>query len=90
MTNRQESLECSPEPTVKKDPKKIRVKVVGRWGKTAYIALPGHRHEPGIVKKSVRLGELIKGYKGPWVMFDFDKEDCLIGIEIIIFSRPYR
>jgi len=75
---------------VKKDQRKIRVKVTGRWGDTAYIALPGHRHEPGIVAKSARLGALVKNYKGPWVMFDFDKEGFLIGIEILVLSKSNR
>jgi hypothetical protein len=66
--------------------KKIRVKLVGRDAGAAYIALPGHRHEAGIVKRAVRVDEFIPNFKGPMVLLDFDKSDTLIGIEILVFA----
>lgn len=62
--------------------KKIRVQFEGEDAHTAYVALPGHRHEPGIVSKTVILGELID-YKGPQIHLDLDKDGTLIGIEIL-------
>lgn len=62
--------------------KKIRVQFADEEARTAYVALPGHRSEPGIVAKTVLLDELLK-YTGPQVHLDLDKEGRLIGIEIL-------
>jgi hypothetical protein len=35
------------------------------------------------VGKSVRLQDLILGYKGSGVVLDFDGEDVLVGIEVL-------
>lgn len=64
-------------------PEKIRVKVSGRRADTAYIALPGHRAEPGEVVKTLRLESIIEDYRGPRVHLDFDRQGQLIGIEIL-------
>ncbi|MGA2500723.1 MAG: hypothetical protein ABSH20_23540 [Tepidisphaeraceae bacterium] len=61
----------------------IRMKTVGLDSHTAYVSLPGHRHEPGIVKRTIDLAEIVKDYKGPRILLDFDKEATLIGIEIL-------
>lgn len=63
--------------------RKIRVKIDGPEGGTAYIALPGHRPEPGIVDRSVSLDEIVDKYAGPRVQLDFNKLGLLIGIEIL-------
>jgi hypothetical protein len=70
--------------------KRIRAKVSGRWGKTAYVALPGHRPQSGIVAETVELDDLIAGYKGPRVRLDFNADRVLIGIEILVFGSDLR
>ena len=67
-----------------KPEKKIRVKLVGRDAHTAYVYLPGYRDEPAIVTKTFRIDDLIEGYKGPQVHFDFNRDGLLIGIEILV------
>jgi hypothetical protein len=49
---------------------------------TAYIKLPTH---PGVLRnaRSLPLVNLIGKYKGPYVVFDFDKDDVLVGIEVV-------
>ena len=50
----------------------------------AYLRLPTHPGTaPGIARRSVRLRELLKDYKGPDINLDFDEGDVLIGIEIV-------
>jgi hypothetical protein len=50
----------------------------------AYVLLPDHpRHTvPRIVKKQIRLSDVVDGYKGPDIYLDFNTNDVLIGIEI--------
>lgn len=50
-----------------------------------YLTLPSHPNKmvPGVVKKSIDLVDIVEGYKGPQVILDFDKDDVLIGIEVI-------
>ncbi len=52
----------------------------------AYVSLPNHpgRGTPGITRKQLRLKELVPEYKGADLYFDFDKENQLIGIEILV------
>jgi Protein of unknown function (DUF2283) len=50
----------------------------------AYVSLPAHPGpQPGAVLKSIDLHELLPGYEGPDLVFDFDKAGRLIGIEIL-------
>jgi len=51
----------------------------------AYVSLPEHacRGIGGIVKKTVPLHDLMLGYKGANIYLDFDKDEQLIGIEIV-------
>jgi hypothetical protein len=51
----------------------------------AYLSLPAHpgRGRGGIVVKQIRLRDLLGDYAGPDVYFDFDKENRLLGMEII-------
>ena len=50
---------------------------------TAYLKLPTH---PGELRgaRSVTLADVMGAYKGPYVVFDFDANDVLVGIEIIV------
>lgn len=50
---------------------------------TAYIYLPNHPPGSAKSKKTVHLYELLKDYVGPDIIFDFDKHNELIGIEIL-------
>jgi hypothetical protein len=70
---------------------KIRVKLVGDDAHTAYISLPGHPEEaiPGVVQRTVCLDDLIKNFTGPRVHFDFDKDNRLIGIEVLVFGGDF-
>ena len=59
---------------------------LGTEGDVAYVSLPDH---PGVVygavTKTLRLMDLVGDYKGPDLHLDFDKENRLIGIEILAF-----
>lgn len=50
-----------------------------------YIYLPKHpgKGSYNCVKKSIDIVDLIPSYKGPQVLLDFDKDNVLIGIEVI-------
>jgi hypothetical protein len=62
----------------------IQLKVSEDDDEMAYLFLPNHPKQviPGIVKKQVRLSELIDGYKGPDIYLDFNEDGIMIGIEI--------
>lgn len=49
-----------------------------------YIRLQGHSVslECGIVKKQLRLFDLVGNYEGPDIHLDFDKDNRLIGIDL--------
>lgn len=50
----------------------------------AYLTLPDRPEDPvGVVKRQVRLRDLIKDYVGPDLYFDFDEDNTLLGIEIL-------
>ena len=50
----------------------------------AYLRLPGHPGSaPGVVKRTVRLHDLVGDYEGPDIYLDFGEGDTLIGIEIV-------
>jgi len=57
---------------------------VGDDGFTAYLKLPDY---PGSAQpkaaRTLSLADAIGAYKGPHVVFDFDGDDVLIGIEIV-------
>ena len=49
-----------------------------------YLQLSQHPGtKKGVVKKSLELTDLMGNYKGPELVFDFDENDILIGIEIL-------
>ncbi len=69
---------------------KIQLKIVEPTddddeGLVAYLTLPDHpgKGTPGCVSYQKRLADLIDDYKGPDLYFDFDKNDRLIGVEIL-------
>jgi hypothetical protein len=68
--------------------KKIRISTVGADSDTAYVELPGHpgAGTPGCVKRTICLDDLIDNFSGPRVHLDFDANDRLIGIEILVFE----
>jgi len=50
----------------------------------AYLYLPAHpkEHVAGLVKKQIRLLDIIDGYKGPDIYLDFDSKGELVGLEV--------
>jgi len=67
------------------EPKRIELTVSADDENVAYVKLPNHPGGDayGIVAKQLRLRELCGNYEGPDLFLDFDKENCLIGIEIL-------
>jgi len=65
--------------------KKIKLVLSADDEDVAYLYLPDHPGEgqAGCVSKQVRLSDLIAGLDGPDVYLDFDKNQKLIGIEIL-------
>jgi Protein of unknown function (DUF2283) len=50
----------------------------------AYLRLPSHPGSfPGKTLKSVRLVDVLGPYTGPDILFDFDLQGVLVGIEIV-------
>lgn len=66
--------------------KRIQVKLVGRNAHIAMIRLPGYQQGQGVVSRTIRVEDLMKHYKGPQVLLDFDKEGRLIAIEILVYD----
>ena len=67
--------------------KGIKLKLSEDDDLTGYVYLPEHPGfetlKSGISKKQIHLHELIEDYKGADIIFDFDKNNVLIGIEIL-------
>jgi len=64
---------------------KMELRVSADDDGVAYLRLPDHPGTlPGVVKKTIRLRDLVAGYSGPDIHLDFDKNDVLIGIEILV------
>ena len=63
---------------------KIKLKISEDDNSVAYVYMKNHPSETEIakVKSMKRLCDLMK-YKGPDIIFDFDENDELIGIEIV-------
>lgn len=55
-------------------------------GDIAYLLLPNHpgKGSAGSVKKIIPLHEIIDNYQGPDVFLDFDENDVMIGIEVLL------
>lgn len=56
---------------------------VGSDGEVAYLKLPTHPGGQPRVAKSMRILDYIGNYEGPDVVFDFDENGILIGLEIL-------
>ena len=50
----------------------------------AYLYLPDHpkKQVAGLVKRQIRLSDLVSDYKGPVIYLDFDQSGAIVGIEI--------
>jgi hypothetical protein len=68
----------------------IRVKLVGRGARTAYVYLPGYQHAPGVSAKTISLDDAIQGYNRPRIHLDFGQAGELIGIEILVSVNEER
>lgn len=49
----------------------------------AYLTLPDRPEGLAVVKRTLRLRDLIEDYIGPDLYFDFDEDNVLIGVEIL-------
>jgi hypothetical protein len=64
---------------------KIQLRVSEGDDGVAYLQLPDHPGTlSGVVKKTIHLGDVVDGYLGPDIHLDFDSNDVLIGIEIVV------
>ncbi len=63
--------------------KKIDIKSYGADNHTVYLSFEGHTHEPGIVRKTISIYQLIQGYNGPQINIDFNENGQAIGIEVL-------
>ena len=62
----------------------IKLKVSEDDDDVGYLFLHDHPKKivPGIVKKQIRLSDLIDNYRGPDIYLDFNESNTIIGIEI--------
>ncbi len=56
----------------------------GSGGDVAYLQLPMPPESGRRAGKTIRMYDLIPGYKGAEVMLDFDRDDRLFGIEVLL------
>ena len=65
---------------------KIDLKISEDDDEVGYLYLPKHPRNgsPGISKKQIELASIIKNYNGPDIILDFDDDNVLIGIEILL------
>ena len=71
----------------KKPKQKMHLKIAqGGEPDVAYLSLPDHpgRGSAGSVARQVRARDHIENYNGPDLYLDFDKDDVLIGVEILV------
>ena len=52
----------------------------------AYLYLPDLKKDNKKMSKTLRLIELLPGYKGADVNFDFDEDGVLVGIEVLVLD----
>jgi len=64
---------------------KMKLTISSDDSSVGYLRLPQHpgRDKKGVVKRTVELADIIGSYQGPDLIFDFDENDTLIGIEIL-------
>lgn len=65
--------------------KRLHLKIAKEDPEVAYLQLSNHagRGTAGIVKRTLRLHDLIGAYGGADLYFDFDENNQLIGVEIL-------
>jgi len=61
----------------------FRFKVARNDPTMAYLYLPNYPRSPTRVSRSIRLIDVLKEFKGPDVVLDFDEDGVLIGIEVL-------
>lgn len=66
---------------IKKQKHKFSLEITGK--NSAYLRLPNH---PEILRnaRTVTLVDAIGAYNGPYIVFDFNEDNVLIGIEILV------
>lgn len=66
----------------------IRFEIRDANARSAYVALPGYptTPTPGVVCQTQQLADLLPKLEGIDVNFDFDVNNRLIGIEILIWG----
>jgi hypothetical protein len=52
-------------------------------GYAAYLQLPGHPGEGVKVARTVSLVDVMSRFDGPHVVFDFDADGKMLGIEVV-------
>lgn len=52
-------------------------------GYAAYVRCPGHPGERARVARTVSLADLMGRYDGPHIVFDFDAEGRMLGVEFV-------
>jgi len=61
----------------------FKLEVSNKRHEAAYLKLPSYPTERFRASKSFRLVDVIGKYAGPDVVFDFDPEGVLVGIEVL-------
>ena len=56
---------------------------VSEDGYAAYLRLPGHPDGKVKVARTVSLVDLMGRYDGPHIVFDFDGDGKMLGIEVV-------
>jgi hypothetical protein len=64
---------------------KLEFNVSSQDANVGYLSLPDHPGSPavGVVVKQLRLLDLCGKYEGPDIYLDFDKDNRLLGIEVL-------
>ena len=65
---------------------KIDLKISEDDDEVGYLYFPSHPRSgiSGISKKQIELASIIKDYNGPDIILDFNAENVLIGMEILL------
>lgn len=64
---------------------KLRLEISPDDEEVAYLRLPSHPGSTqGVVARTLSLRDLIGDYTGPDLNFDFDKDNVLIGVEVLV------
>jgi hypothetical protein len=55
--------------------------------RTVYLRFPGYVFEPGVVRETISLIDVVPDYKGPMINIDFDENGKAIGLEVLILGE---